>query len=196
MSLGSSLPEIRFSSWDNREFADPIGTRHLVNSAFAYDKLLGTGCENTMAFNGLRLFIGQPFVESNINVLNFSFPNFGDLQASGFTTISNMKLWLPAGSGTVFTTVKTGSHFQFEARGEWIPNIGFPSGAGQEFSDTLPSQFNVRRIDGSPEITGFSDTQVSEWIYLRIFLDADFPVGTYGICGSGLIRMRLTYDFH
>jgi len=196
MSSGIILPQIRFSSWLNAELADPVGTRHLVSGAFAYDKEVGVGCSRAMAFGNLRLNTGDnsPFVGSNVAVINFSFPNFGDLQASGISTISNMKIWLPAGSGTVLDL--PGSHLQFQTSGVWVPNLNFPSGAGQEFLGTVPSQFNVRRIDGTPAIDSFNDDNVSEWIYLRMFLDTDFPVGSYGVCGSGLLRLRLTYDFY
>lgn len=190
------VPEIRFASWNNSELADPVGTRHLVSGAFAFDKVLGLGCSSALAFNGLRLNLGNgdPFVGSNIAVVNFCFPNFGSLQASGISTINNMKLWLPAGSGTVLDL--PGSHIQFQTSGAWVPNLSFPSGAGQPFLDTLPTQFNVRRVDGSPSIVSFNDSNVSEWIYIRMFLGADFPVGTYGACGSGMLRIRLTYDFY
>ena len=194
--MATILPEIRFSAWKNDELADPVGTRHLVSGAFAYDKQIGLGCSNALVFGNLRLNLGDntPFASSDVAVVNFSFPNFGDLQASGLSTISNMRIWLPAGSGTVLDL--PGSHLQFQTSGVWAPNLTFPSGAGQPFLSTVPSQFNVRRIDGIPKITSFNDANVSEWIYIRLFLDADFPVGTYGACGSGMLRIRLTYDFY
>jgi hypothetical protein len=196
MTSALPLPEIRFASWKNSELADPIGTRHIVSGGFAFDKVVGVGCSNAMAFNNLRLNLGagDPFVGSDITVINFCFPNFGDLQASGLSAVTNMKLWLPAGSGTVLDL--DGSHLQFQTSGVWTPNFNFPSGAGQTLSETVPDQFNVRRIDGGSNITSFNDSNVSEWIYLRLFLDASFPVGTYGVCGSGLLRVRLSYDFY
>lgn len=192
----SIVPEIRFASWNDNELADPVGTRHIVSGAFAFDKVIGLGCGSSLSFNGLRLNLGNgdPYVGSNIAVVNFCFPNFGDLQASGLSTINNMKLWLPVGSGTVLDL--PGSHLQFQTSGTWVPYLSFPSGAGQPFLNTLPSQFNVRRIDGNPNIVSFNDANVSEWIYIRLFLDANFPVGTYGACGSGSLRIRLTYDFY
>lgn len=196
MSVSVPLPEIQFSSWDNTELADPVGTRHLVSGAFAYDKLLGLGCGLAMPFNNLTLNAGanQPFVGSDVAVVNISVPNMGELQASGLPTVYNMRLWIPAGSGTVIDL--PGSHLEFFTSGVWVPNVDFPSGHGQEFMSTLPTQFNVRRIDGANEIVGYQDTQVSEYIYMRMFLDADFPLGTFGVCGSGLLRPRLTFDFY
>ncbi|MDX1408951.1 MAG: hypothetical protein R3330_12475, partial [Saprospiraceae bacterium] len=75
-------------------------------------------------------------------------------------------------------------------------NVDFPSGHGQEFLRELPTQFNVRQIDGQAELTSYNDTEVSEWIYIRMFVDASFPLGTYGVCGSGTLRPRLVYDFY
>jgi hypothetical protein len=196
MSSGVPFPEIQFSSWRNSELADPIGTRHLVSGAFAYDKLLGKGCIGALTFNNLRLDLNSndPFVGSDVAVINVSVPNFGELQASGLTAVYNMKLWLPAGSGTILDL--PGSHLEFQTSGAWVPNLSFPSGAGQEFLDTLPTQFNLQRFDGRGELISFNDENVSEFVYMRLFLDADFPLGDFGICGSGLLRPRLSFDFY
>lgn len=196
MSSGVPFPSIQFSTWDNTELADPSGTRHLVSGAFAYDKLVGLGCGLAMAFNELLLNAGEnePFASSNVAVLNIAVPNIGELQSSGLTGIYNMKMWIPAGSGSVIDT--PGAHLEFFTSGLWVPNVDFPSGHGQEFLRTLPTQFNVRRQDGNNELVGYQDTQVSEYIYMRMFLDERFPVGTYGVCGSGSLRPRLTFDFY
>lgn len=196
MPLTGPIPTIRFSSWNNAELADPVGTRHLVSGAFAYDKELGTGCSNAMAFNGLLLSLANddPYIGSNVNVINICVPNFGTLQSSGLNAVYNMRLWIPSGSGTVLSL--PGVSLQFATSGVWVPNLSFPSGFGQGFLSTLPTQFNVRRIDGRSELISFNDQNVSEWIYMRLFLDRDFPVGTYGACGSGILRPRLTFDFY
>lgn len=190
------FPTIRFSSWNNEELADPVGTRHLVSGAFAYDKEVGLGCTNAMAFNGLKLSLvnNDPFIGSDVAVINVSIPNFGTLQASGLSTVYNLRLWLPSGSGTAIDL--PGTSLQFIVSGVWLPNLAFPSGFGQIFPSTVPDQPNLRRIDGAIGLVSFNDANVSEWIYMRLFLDRDFPVGTYGICGSGLLRPRLTFDFY
>lgn len=196
MSSGVPFPDIQFSTWDNSELADPIGTRHLVSGAFAYDKLVGLGCGLAMAFNNLTLNAGanEPFAISDVAVVNIAVPNMGTLQSSGVSAVYNMKLWIPTGSGSVIDT--PGSHLEFFTSGVWVANVDFPSGHGQPFLRDLPSQFNVRRQDGNAEIIGYEDTQVSEYIYMRMWLDDRFPVGTYGVCGSGLLRPRLTFDFY
>jgi hypothetical protein len=196
MSSGVPFPDLQFSSWRNTELADPIGTRHLVSGAFAYDKLLGRGCTNALTFNSLQLdaLSNEPFVGSDVAVINVSVPNFGELQASGLNAVYNMRLWIPSGSGTV--TDLPGVHLEFQTSGAWVPNLNFPSGAGQEFLGTLPTQFNLRRFDGLNELLSFNDENVSEFVYMRLFLDADFPLGDFGICGSGLLRPRLTFDFY
>lgn len=195
MPLNSPIPQIQFSSWNNSEIADPAGTRHLVSGSFAYDKLLGLGCADAMSFTNLKLNLtnNDPFVGSDVKVINVSVPNFGTLQASGLSAVYNMRLWLPSGSGTAIASPN--ASLQFTTSGVWVPNLTFPSGFGQTMLSSLPTQFNVRRIDGRSELLSFNDQNVSEWIYLRLFLDRDFPTGTYGICGSGLLRPRLTFDF-
>jgi hypothetical protein len=192
---GLLTPEIQFSSWNNKEIADPSGTRHLVSAAFAYDKLIGLGCGLAMPFNGLRLNLstGEPFVGSNVAVVNASFPNFVEAAASGLGTLNNMRIWIPVGSGTVLDL--PGSRLEFLVSGLWVPNLGFPSGAGQQFPNTLPLVANLFRADGFNGITGFDDNNVSQFIYMRLFLDVDFPIGEFGACGSGILRPRLTFDF-
>jgi hypothetical protein len=189
-------PQIRFASWDNSETANPLGTRHIVSGAFAFDRVVSTGVGNALGLSNMRLNLGagDPYASSNVAVVNICVPNFGTLQASGLSTVTNMRLWIPSGSGAILDLA--GSHLQFQPSGAWLPNLTFPSGAGQPFLRTEPTQFNVRRIDGSPAITSFNDNNVSEWIYIRMFLDASFPVGSYGVGGSGLLRPRLTYDFY
>jgi len=196
MSIGVPFPDIQFSSWRNSELADPIGTRHLVSGAFAYDKLLDKGCADALTFNNLVLDAAgnQPFVASDVAVINVSVPNLGELQASGLSSVYNMRLWIPAGSGTVLDL--PGIHLQFQTLPGWVANFVFPSGAGEPFMTTLPTQFNLRRITGENEITSFNDEHVSEFVYIRLFLDADFALGDFGICGSGLLRPRLTFDFY
>lgn len=196
MSIGVPFPDIQFSSWRNDELADPLGTRHLVSGHFAYIKRVATGCDDSLVFPNLTLNAGDndPFVGSDIIVLNVSVPNFGELQASGLTAVYNMRLWAPDGSGTILALPST--HLQFQTDPLWTPNLSFPSGAGQQFLGTLPTQFNLRRVDGRSELLSYNDDNVSEWVYMRLFLDGGFPVGTFGACGSGTFRLRLTYDFY
>ena len=194
MSSGVPFPVIQFSSWNNKELADPIGTRHLVSGAFAYDKLVGLGCDFALTFNGLKLDTTQPFVGSDVAVINMSVPNMGELQSSGLLAVSNLRLWIPAGSGSIIDT--PGAHLEFFTSGVWVPNVDFPSGHGQEFLRTLPTQFNVRQHAGRAELTSYSDDEVTEYVYMRMFLDERFPLGTFGECGSGTLRPRLTFDFY
>jgi len=196
MPYSGVVPQIRFSSWNSAELADPVGTRHLVGGAFAYDKELGLNCSGAMSFSNLKLSLANndPFIGSKVAVVNVCVPNFGTLSASGLYAVYNMRLWLPAGSGTSISL--PGASLQFYTSPTWTPNPSFPSGFGQTFLSTLPTQFNLRRIDGRSELLSFNDQNVSEWIYMRLFLDRDFPVGTYGACGSGLLRPRLTFDFY
>jgi len=105
-----------------------------------------------------------------------------------------MRMWIPAGSGTVLDL--PGSHLQFLVSGLWVPNLSFPSGAGQQFPTTLPETANLFRADGFNGLNGYNDNNVSQFIYMRLFLDANFPIGTFGICGSGILRPRLTFDFY
>lgn len=196
MSVNLPIPNIRFSSWNNAEPVEPLGVRHLVSGSPAYIKEVGIGCNSALSFNNLRLNVAtQSFASSDVAVVNFSIPNFPELISSGVSTVNNFRLWMPQGSGTV--TDLDGISIQYKLYNNWQnSSIVFPSGAGEVFSGIQPTTYNITRIDGSHEITNYNDQNVSQWIYLRAFLDQEFPVGSYGICGSGLIRLRLTYDFY
>lgn len=196
MPLNVPIPEIRFSAWVNNDLANPIGTRHLVSGAFSYIKPLGLGCGNAMSFNNLTLNLANndQYASSDVMVVNFCIPNFDTLIASGVTTVNNFKLWLPNGSGTAATA--PGVDLQYYVSSSWLPNLAFPSGFGSSFSSTVPASYNITRIDGGLDLVGYNDSNVSQWIYLRLFVDGRLPVGTYGICGSGLLRPRLTFDFY
>lgn len=190
------LPQARFCSWDNSEPADPGANRHIPSGSFAFQKLIGTGCASSLNISRLILNTSSsdPYVTSEVAVVNFSFPNFSDLVASGYTSIDNMRLWIPSGSGTVLNL--PGISLEYRTSGEWQPSLSFPSGAGTALPTSLPSTPNIYRIDGSSIINNYNSSNASEWIYLRFFVDSAFPVGSYGACGSGVLRPRLTYDFY
>lgn len=198
MSVNLPIPNIRFSSWDNHEPVEPVGVRHLVSGSFAYISELGTGCDSALSFTNLRLDVAtQSVASSDVAVVNFAIPNFPELVSSGISSVNNFRLWLPEGSGTV--TDLDGISIEYQLHSNWRNSsiyTTFPSGAGATFSGIQPTTYNITRIDGSHEITGYDDDNVSQWIYLRAFLDQEFPVGSYGVCGSGLMRLRLTYDFY
>jgi hypothetical protein len=108
--------------------------------------------------------------------------------------VYNFRFWVPLASGTAINSPH--ASLQFIPSGVWTPNFAFPSGAGQSIPFSLPDGPNLSRIDGGVSITGYSAAQTTQYIYLRLFLDANFPTGNFGICGSGLLRPVLSFDFY
>jgi hypothetical protein len=60
----------------------------------------------------------------------------------------------------------------------------------------LPGSQNLNSTSGLPWIvSGGSDYDASEYIYLSITVDPNTPVGTYGGPGVGAFRYRVTYRY-
>lgn len=188
-----NLPQAQFLSFNTAELADPGITRHLPSGSPAYIKNVTVGCTGALVFEDLKLEPPATVASSKVAAVNLSFPNFADLISSGLQAIYNMRVFIPTGSGNVLDL--PGISLQYIPSGIWRPNLDFPSGLGQTFVGTLPSQFNLKRIDGRPELFGYSALNCSEYLYMRLFVDETFPIGLFGICGSGLLRIRCVYDF-
>jgi len=183
------IPTVRFMQFRTDE-VDPGSTRHIENGSFAYVKTLGLGCTDSLDFGKLTLDASNFVLGSDTVAINFGFP---DLFPSGLTAY-NFRFYLPTGSGTALTT---GSYLQYAVSGIWVQNPVFASGQGSQLPSTLLESPNVFRIDGADSINSFTASQISQYIYLRLFLDASHPTGRRGICDpSGtLLRLRLTFDY-
>lgn len=188
------IPSLRVHAFNSAEFADPGVTRHIESGSFAYIQTVGTGCLQAMEFQNLKLdmTLGQTVAGSKVAVINFVAPNLGII--SGMSAVDNIRFWLPSASGTAINSPF--ASLQYTVSGIWIPNPVFASGQGQVVPNTLPSTQNVFRIDGHSALQAYNAANASQYIYLKLFLSQDFPTGTFGICGSGLFRMLLSYDFY
>jgi hypothetical protein len=51
------------------------------------------------------------------------------------------------------------------------------------------------RQDGSASLVGEDDINSSQFVYLNLILPFGFPVGNFGICGSGNLRFGLIFDY-
>lgn len=197
MSAGIPFPTIAFNSFNITE-SDPDIARHIVSGSFAYDRRLGIDdCNTALDFGTITLTGTSLSGLSDVAVINIAFPDLETLnaQSGAPTVVNNMKLYLPSGSGTVLD--EPGISLQYMTSGVWLQNYTFPSGEGQEFARSLPEIQNLLRIDGFHSISGFAASEVTEYIYMRLFINDQFPIGSFGsVCGSGLLRPRLVYDFY
>jgi hypothetical protein len=197
MSSGIAFPRLNVNSF-NVNATDPGNTRHVVSGSFAYRRLLGkNNCNLALDFGSITLNVLDIEAASDVVAVNFTFPNLTTLAAqSGVpTVVNNLRLWLPPASGTILDP--PGISLQAVTSGSWVPFFAFPSGGGTELPSTIPDRQNVFRIDGHHSISGFAATEVSQYVYFRLFLDVDYPIGAFGVdCGSGILRPRVSYDFY
>ncbi len=79
--------------------------------------------------------------------------------------------------------------------GNWLSPVVMPSGSVNPIPLTVPSVPNVRRQDGSPGLVGEDDQNSSEFVYLNLVIPLGTPLGTYGVCGSGILRLALVFNY-
>jgi hypothetical protein len=59
----------------------------------------------------------------------------------------------------------------------------------------VPTKQNVFRQDRTPGLVGEDDLNSSEFVYLNIVVPLGSPLGAYGVCGSGLLRLGLVFNY-
>jgi hypothetical protein len=120
------------------------------------------------------------------------------LDSSG-VAISNMRFHLREDTAITIPPQSVGldqGFVQLAVSGVWQPNSTLPSGAGTRLvKGIIPFEANVRREDGNFGLLGEDERNVSQFIYMNLILPVGFPLGTYGICGSGNLRFGLAFDY-
>jgi hypothetical protein len=51
------------------------------------------------------------------------------------------------------------------------------------------------RQDGTAGLAGQDDLNSSEFVYLNLVMPLGSPLGDYGVCGSGLLRFGLVFNY-
>lgn len=200
------FPVIRIFEWDTSEIASPVGTRHLAGGSFAFKQMVASGCmtanpnqpsttSGTLLFENVRFNLTSlplpSHVASKPTTITFN------LAASG-TAISDMRLYLVDDSAFQASRDQglDRSFMQFAPSGSlWRYNLTLPSGSVSRISTTVPLNQNVFRQDGGHALIGQDDINSSEFIYLNVVVPLGTPLGSYGACGSGLLRLRLVFNF-
>jgi len=95
-------------------------------------------------------------------------------------------VWSGAGSGIV-QIMQGGS--------SWLYYLSMPSGSSPVLTTSIPSIPNVRRQDGTAALAAQDDLNSSEFVYLNLILPIGFPLGSFGVCGSGLLRFGLVFNY-
>ena len=148
-----------------------------------------------LLFEGVKFDLTNPPLPSHVaskpTAITFH------LAASG-TAISELRLYLVDDSA--FQASKDQgldrAFMQYAPSGSiWRYNLTLPSGAAARVPTTVPSAQNVHRQDGGFALAGEDDLNSSEFVYLNIVIPLGTPLGEYGVCGSGLLRLALVFNY-
>jgi hypothetical protein len=193
-------PIIEIFEYDTTETASPIGQRHIEGGAFAFlqrvsfgcDTYTGIGTSGTLIFRDVKFNLADPVshISSRVAALTLRMATSG-------ARLSDMKVFLSQGSAL------SGSRdvgldpaiIQYAASGVWQPNPIWPSGITDRLPSVVPSVPNLFRQDGDNRIDGQNDIDASQFMYMNLIVPFGYPLGTYGVCGSGLLRIGIVYDY-
>lgn len=204
--MSGGFPVIRVFEWETSEIASPVGNRTLPGGAFAFKQIVASGCQTansnlpittsgTLIFEDTKIDLTQlplaSHLESKVTAITFNVANSG-------TGISDLRLFL-ADDSAFQGSADEGldrAFIQFSPSGSnWLPGVEMPSGSVSRLSLTVPANQNVFRQDGTPSLVGQEDKDSSEFVYLNIVLPLGSPLGQYGACGSGLLRLGLVFNY-
>ncbi len=201
-----SFPIVRCFEFNTAEIASPVGSRTTPGGSFAFKQIVASGCSmanpnfpattsGTLIFEDVKFDLSNPPVPSHVasKVTAITF----NLAASG-TAISDLRLYLVDDSAFQASQDQglDRAFMQYAPSGSlWLPNITLPSGSVQRIPRTVPASPNVFRQDGSQGLVGQDDSNSSEFVYLNIVVPLGTPLGAFGVCGSGILRLGLVFNY-
>ncbi len=193
-------PIIEIFEYDVTESATPIGSRHIEGGAFSFVQRVSLGCQQytglgtsgTLVFQDVKFNPNVPISHINSRVAALVLR-----MATSGARLSDMKVFLSQGSAL------SGSRdvgldpaiIQYAVSGIWQPNPIWTSGITSRLPSVVPSTPNLFRQDGDNKIDGNNDVDVSQFMYMNLVVPFGYPLGIYGICGSGLLRIGIVYDY-
>lgn len=204
--MSTISPLVRVFAWDVAEIASPVGNRTVPGGSFAFKYMVASGCKtadplNPATTSGTLIFEGTKFdltttpfashVASKPACITFNIANSGvGISDMGLFLIDDSALkpgiWHGVGSGFVQV---------FPNRANWLFNLTMPSGSHPVLTTAIPSSPNVKRQDGAAGLAGQDDLNSSEFVYMNLVLPLGFPLGGFGVCGSGLLRFGLVFNY-
>lgn len=204
--MATASPIVRIFAFDVSEALSPVGNRTVPGGTFAFKYMVASGCQTanplrpgstsgTLIFEGTKFDITDNNPPSHLAskpaCITFNMGNSG-------VAISDMKLFLIDDSALkpgIWNHVGQ-AFMQFAPSGNyWFYNATMPSGAFQRLTTSIPTSRNVSRQDGTAGLVGQDDLNSSEFVYLNLILPLGFPLGEFGVCGSGLLRFGLIFNY-
>lgn len=202
------FPIINIYEFNTSETASPLGNRHTFEGSFAFQQKVSLGCSvfvpgnastsGVLTFENVRFNTAVPVshIESKVQAIIFLLDD--DPAASG-TAVSNMRLYISDNSALMAGPNHDGSEparLQFSPSGSWLPGVVLPSGSVSELPAAVPAAPNVFRQDGGAALLKQDDNNVSQFVYMNLVAPLGFPFGTFGVCGSGVLRLSLLFDYY
>jgi len=183
-----NAPTVEWREWTTT--IDPSGIRisddAATLSASGYIGERSTIAGETLVFDPVNIAVSGQVSDTKLLTAHIS--AWGD--ASG---ISNMKFYL-----TSISHFNTGDYrFLYRLATHFVSGLVLNE-TDSGFPTSQPTDQNLFSTLGSGVLadTGFYDeSQVSQYIYLSLYINNDVPVGTYGGAGTAGLRYRMLYDF-
>lgn len=204
--MSNTFPDIRVFQWDTSELSSPVGLRNIPGGSPAFQRMVSSGCSTfnpnlPSTTSGVLLFENTKFDLTNLplpsHLVSKTTAITFNLSASG-EAMSDIKLYI-ADESALLGSKDEGNEqaiVQFSTRGSsWLPNLVLASGSVSTLPTTVPLAQNVFRQDGGNALVGEDDGNSSEFIYLNMIIPLGYPLGTYGACGSGNLRMSIIFNY-
>ena len=175
----ATFPDVQFIKFATD--VDPSGVRNIVASGQELDTSI-TGC---LDFGNANTTTSGTISDTAMAIFRVDALN----DASG---VYNLRFFLT--SATAFSV----GNFRFLHRiATHYQGTGFQlSLADLDVPLVAPAQNVISTTPSSqPTLSGITDEDVSQYIYLAVFVDSDVPFGTYGGCAAGSFRYRMVFDF-
>jgi hypothetical protein len=198
------FPFLRIHEWNIGENSSPVGVRNVPAGSPAFKQIISVDCEtsdplNLSSTSGTLLFedtkfevfgASQSHLESRVAAITVHV-------VTDTVAIGNLKLYLQNDSAFQASQDEglDRAFIQFTTSGIWQPGALLPSGAGVKLETFIPNNPNVFRQDGALALVNTNDFNSSQFIYMNLVSPLGTPLGTYGICGSGLVTFCLGFDY-
>ena len=183
-----NVPSIEWREWTVD--TDPSGIRisddTITLNASGFQGVRSTSAGETLEYDPANIVVSGQVTETH--VLAAHVESWGD--ASG---IFNMKCFVSNiehfGVGTY--------RFLYAIHQHWHDSLALYTDS-DDMPTSEPTDPNMFSTIGSGSLSNtgwYDESQVTQYLYIALYVGTDVPVGTYGGAGTAGLRYRLMYDF-